>query len=133
MNTEPTALPAAPEPAGRTELQELRADVARLTGLVSTLVDHMEQIKENDRRRMLGTLDVMDMEDAAAYLKKSQGRLRQDVHQNRVPYYKDVQRVYFRREELDSARLRERHASVDEYMDRADRLRYESAARRKRS
>lgn len=132
MNTE-TSNPSAPAPDERTELQLLRDDVARLTALTATLVDHMEQIKENDRRRMLCTLDVMDMEDAAAYLKKSPGRLRQDVHQNRVPYYKDVQRVYFRREELDSARLRERHASVDEYMERADRLRHESAARRKRS
>lgn len=131
MNTE-TSNPTAPA-AERTELQQLRDDVARLIALTGTLVDHMEQIKENDRRRMLCTLDVMDMEDAAAYLKKSPGRLRQDVHQNRVPYYKDVQRVYFRREELDSARLRERHASVDEYMERADRLRHESAARRKRS
>lgn len=131
MNTETSNPTAAPDE--RTELQQLRDDVARLIALTGTLVDHMEQIKENDRRRMLCTLDVMDMEDAAAYLKKSPGRLRQDVHQNRVPYYKDVQRVYFRREELDSARLRERHASVDEYMERADRLRHESAARRKRS
>ena len=63
--------------------------------------------------------DVMDIQEAAIYLKVSKATVYGYVHDQRVAFYKTGRKLYFRKEDLDKWINRSRRKSYDEISEEA--------------
>lgn len=113
-----------------TTIEQLHESVDALKSIMGELLEEVREIKKSEKLRTVLQRDMLDVEDAATFLRVSPGRLRCMASEGTVPYYKAEKRIYFSRKELEAMRQRNRHASIAEMIDRADAIQASKRARR---